>query len=126
MRFCSSLARAETARLGDPWLISLLILWMLPLLYGWRAGAGRETAAPPPTALSTLDPNTAPWWELTVLPGIGEHRARAIVAYREAAEDVTLTAFRSANDLAQVRGIGPRTVERIRPHLRFPSDAGHD
>ena len=32
-------------------------------------------------------------------------------------------AFRSHDDLARVRGIGPRTLERIRPYLLpIPSD----
>jgi competence protein ComEA len=130
---------------GEPWLISLLILWVLLLVHAWRAEPqtsvcanvtdstvdratqtlARAEATRP--VMSTIDPNTAPWWELTVLPGIGERRARAVVAFREsAAKAGTAIAFHSANDLAQVRGIGPRTVERIRPHLHFPQDAGED
>ena len=108
----------------DPWLVSLLLLWALWLAHGWRAG--RESAEPPTprAALSTIDPNTAPWWELTVLPGIGEQRARGIVAFREAAResDTPAAVFRSAEDLAPVHGIGPRTVEGIKPHLRFAGE----
>jgi len=116
-------------RIGhDPWLISLLILWAMGVVPAWRAGAITQAPAPPPPALSTIDPNSAPWWELTVLPGIGEQRARAIVAFREAAQEpgTAKAVFRSAEDLAQVRGIGPRTVERIKPHLRFAEKNGQD
>lgn len=113
---------------GDPWVISLLLLWTLWAVHGWQAGATSIEPAPARPALSTIDPNTAPWWELTVLPGIGEQRARAIVAFREATAKAgaATVVFRSAEDLAQVRGIGPRTVERIKPHLRFPEENGQD
>ena len=77
---------------------------------------------------SRLDPNTAPWWELTQLSGIGETRARAIVEYRGQTRaqngDADAVVFRYADDLRAVKGIGPKTVARIAPHLVFPCD--HD
>lgn len=83
-----------------------------------------------------IDPNTATWGELAArLPGIGEVRANEIVTYREGrraelgADDGT-PVFRVPDDLQAVRGIGPKTVELIAPHLRFPEDvdtgAGRD
>ena len=65
----------------------------------------------------TLDPNQAPWYELARLPSLGEIRAKAIVAHR----DATTTPFRNADDLQAVRGIGPKTAEKLRPYLRFDS-----
>ena len=59
-----------------------------------------------------LDLNKASAGELMALPGIGEKRARAIVAWRDANGP-----FRSVNDLDQVRGIGPATLERLRPFV---------
>ena len=49
---------------------------------------------------------------LTQLPGIGPKKAEAVVAYREAHG-----AFASVADLQQVRGIGPKTVEKLAPLL---------
>jgi competence protein ComEA len=48
------------------------------------------------------------------LVGIGPSKAQAIVAHRE-----KHGAFRSAEDLARVKGIGAKTVERNRELLRF-------
>ncbi len=51
-----------------------------------------------------LDPNRADELSLETLPGIGPVRARAIATERERKP------FRSVEDLARVRGIGPRTL----------------
>jgi competence protein ComEA len=48
------------------------------------------------------------------LVGIGPSKAQAIVAHRE-----KHGAFRSAEDLARVKGIGAKTVDRNRDLLRF-------
>lgn len=48
------------------------------------------------------------------LNGIGLSKAEAIVAHREKNGP-----FKSADDLARVKGIGAKTVERIKPDLRF-------
>jgi competence protein ComEA len=50
--------------------------------------------------------NTADVEALSSLKGIGQSRAEAIVAYREANGP-----FRSLHELTQVRGIGERTIE---------------
>lgn len=65
-----------------------------------------------------LDPNTADAASLAVLPGIGADRAEAIVRAR------TEGSFTRAEDLARVPGIGPATLERLRPLLQFPDDTG--
>jgi len=65
-----------------------------------------------------VDPNTAPWWELTALPGIGEATARSIVDYRRAGSD-SPRVFRRPLDLEPVVGIGPKTIRRIAPHLHL-------
>ena len=58
-----------------------------------------------------LNVNDAPDFELVLLPGIGPKTAAAIVADREAHGP-----FASLDDLQRVSGVGPTTVERIRPH----------
>ena len=60
-----------------------------------------------------LDPNRAGRQELMLLPGIGPARAAAIAAER------TQRAFRSVEELDRVPGIGPRTLEKLRPWLQI-------
>ncbi|MED5449068.1 MAG: helix-hairpin-helix domain-containing protein [Planctomycetota bacterium] len=59
-----------------------------------------------------LDLNSANWAELSQLEGIGETLARRIVADRE-----QNGRFTRVEDLQRVRGIGPRTVLRLKPWL---------
>jgi competence protein ComEA len=68
-----------------------------------------------------INPNEAPVASLARLPGIGLSRARAIVALRSSLHDRAGhgPAFRNADDLSQVSGIGPAVIEGIRPWLRF-------
>ena len=68
-----------------------------------------------------LDPNTATWQELSVLPQIGEVRARAIVAYRESSLARGHIAFTREEDLMKIAGIGPATLATLRPYLEFPA-----
>lgn len=77
-----------------------------------------------PVVRATLDANRSPWWEFTVLPRIGETMARRMVDYRMKSQnqspgDGPIRVFRGAPDLDDVRGIGPKTILRIAPHLRF-------
>lgn len=72
-----------------------------------------------------IDPNTAAWEELATLPGIGEGIARRIVEYRDQAggrSTGSSPVFRKPADLAAVKGIGPKTLARIEPFLRFESE----
>lgn len=71
-----------------------------------------------------VDPNTARWFELAQLPGIGESLARRIVGFRDqqaaaAGRSEPHVVFRRAADLVQVKGIGAKTVQRMGPFLRF-------
>lgn len=63
-----------------------------------------------PTALINL--NTATLTDLLTLPGIGEIRAQAILAYR-----AEYGAFERIEDLQNVSGIGPATYERLAPYI---------
>jgi len=68
-----------------------------------------------------INPNFAPSASLVRLPGIGLSKAEAIIAYREQfiGRDGEVVAFTEANDMQKVRGIGPKTVEKLKPMLRF-------
>lgn len=58
---------------------------------------------------TTININTASSDQLTALHGIGEVKAAAIVAHRTAHGP-----FRSVDDLVEVKGIGPKLVEKNR------------
>lgn len=69
-----------------------------------------------------IDLNAATAEELTALPGIGPVRAAAIVRFRE-----DRGAFRSVDELLDVKGIGPVTLGRLRPLVivgRGPATGG--
>jgi competence protein ComEA len=57
-----------------------------------------------------VDLNRAGRAELLQLPAVGENLARRIIDYRQ-----TNGGFRSVDDLANVHGVGPATLERLRP-----------
>ena len=68
-----------------------------------------------------IDPNRASVAELVRLPGIGPSLAGRIVADRD-----QHGGFPSPEALLRVRGIGPKTLDRIRGFLSFPSPNGGD
>jgi competence protein ComEA len=81
------------------------------------AAAGAPGVPPVATAGAVLADgrivlNAASAEELTKLPGVGMKRAEAIVALR-----TKLKRFRQATDLLRVKGIGPRSLKRMLPHL---------
>ena len=61
--------------------------------------------------------NTADEYDLQRLPGIGEKRARDIVAWREAHGP-----FQTVDELEQVSGIGPATVAGLREYASAGPD----
>ncbi len=65
-----------------------------------------------------IDLRTAGAQALTALPGIGPVLAGRIVAWRTSRTDVW-----QLTDLLEVRGIGPATIERIRPLVTMPETA---
>ncbi|MCI0335385.1 MAG: helix-hairpin-helix domain-containing protein [Planctomycetes bacterium] len=68
--------------------------------------------AEPLTARYLVDINKADWPEFAELPDLGETLARRIVDSRS-----TAGPFGDHDDLLRVRGIGPRTLERLKPYL---------
>ena len=71
-----------------------------------------SVAGTTPAAGLLIDLNTAPAEQLELLPGIGPARAAAIIADRQA-----MGPFRTVDDLQRIRGIGPATVESLRPYV---------
>ncbi len=58
-----------------------------------------------------INPNTAARDDLMRLPGVGEMIANRIIESRP---------FRDTDDLLRVEGIGPKTLDRLKPHLLLP------
>jgi competence ComEA-like helix-hairpin-helix protein len=82
-----------------------------------RSAMPKSTTLP---ALQSVDVNSAPVEELQKLPGIGPALAQRIVSFRETHGD-----FKEPGDVCSVRGIGPRTLDRIRAYLVVRPRAQH-
>jgi competence protein ComEA len=63
-------------------------------------------------AKGVVNINTATEKELALLPRIGEKTAAAIVAYRKEKGN-----FKTVEDIKNVKGIGDKTLELLKPHL---------
>ena len=65
-----------------------------------------------PNKPALLNINTAAAEELQTLPNIGERMAKRIIDYRTQHGD-----FASVDTLQNVKGIGPKTLEKLRPFI---------
>jgi competence protein ComEA len=59
-----------------------------------------------------IDINQATKEDFMKLPGIGEVKAMAIIAYRD-----EIAMFKSIDQLIDVKGIGEKTLEKIKPYI---------
>ncbi len=66
-----------------------------------------------PDLHGVLNLNTASQEELTLLPGVGESRARAIMALRE-----QRGGFQKVDELVEVKGIGEAALAKLRPFVK--------
>jgi len=92
-------------------LLSLGMLWLRQQGY-FRAGPVVEHH-PDKAVEKPIELNTARWWELTLIRGIGEVRAKEIIALRERKKG-----FSKIDELLEVRGITPEILERMRQKVR--------
>jgi DNA uptake protein ComE-like DNA-binding protein len=86
----------------------------------YHAAYSALPSGPPAPAITQIDPNTAPWWELSLLPHVGDALARDIEQFRSILARPGRPAFVRAADLDDVGGIGPKTIQRLARRLRFP------
>lgn len=107
-------------RRTDQAAVAALVVFAMTATVGWWAihGGGRGNLieidrAEPLAAQFEVDVNAADWPELMQLPGIGQTLAHRIVETRQ-----TTGPFLDNDDLRRVHGIGPKTLEQIRPYLR--------
>lgn len=111
---------APTIRRMDQAVLAVIAAASLAAMIGYWAIRGGfsgqkidfERAEPIETRF-WVDVNQAGWAELAQIPGVGESLARRIVESREKAGP-----FIDHDDLRRIRGIGPRTLESMRPYLR--------
>ena len=91
-------------------ILCILLLAALPTAIA-RSSPRRTTVSPPAPEMR-LDINTASRAELMAIPGIGRATANAIIDHRAARG-----LFPTIESLDAVRGIGPRTIEDLRPFI---------
>ncbi len=106
-------------RRADQAVLAVLVLLALAAMGGWwisQGGPGNRLVeadqAQRRVANFQVDINTADWPELIQLPGIGDTLAQRIIDTRQ-----TAGPFAEPDDLRNVKGIGPKIMERIRPYL---------
>jgi competence protein ComEA len=108
-----------TLRRSDQAVAGVVAAGLLAALAGWwigqegASGGLVDIERAEPTAIEfKLDVNTADWPELALMPNIGEQLAKRIVEDR-----AVKGPFRELADLRRVRGIGPKTLEGMKPYL---------
>lgn len=101
-------------------LVAAAVLLAILAMAGWFIAAGGGSGGlvdydhpPNVEAGFTVNINDAGTTELAQLPGLGPATAERIVAYRREHGP-----FASHDDLLAVTGIGPVTLESLRPFLR--------
>jgi competence protein ComEA len=87
----------QALRVATATVIALTLVWTTSP--AWSASGAK-----------LLNVNTADTVQLQALPGIGPKKAEAIVLYR-----ASNGPFRQIDDLILVKGIGPKTLEKLRP-----------
>ena len=97
-------------------LILVTINWLR--LSGWGAAPLEVDRQAARRYDFTIDINNASWIEWAQIEGIGEVTARKIVEDRDANGP-----FHGISDVQRVKGIGPKTLERMRPFLRVTENA---
>ena len=115
----SSETRTQRRELFVAYILGAVMLASLGYLYAQQRGWFR--AAPVVERHATdlprkpIELNSANWFELMQIQGIGEVRAKEIVRLRESKK----RGFASFDELTAVRGITPEIVERMKEHVRL-------
>jgi len=92
------------------WNVRILTLGLLVCAFAASLAGAAESGAQKPTP---IDLNKASEEQLMTVPGIGEAIAKRIVTFRDEHGP-----FRRVEDLMRVKGIGEKSLERIRPYVK--------
>jgi competence protein ComEA len=106
-------------RRTDQVAVAVIVAVSLVLIAGWWIWNGQlrgrliDIEQADPIAIDfKVDVNKADWPELSLMPNIGEQLAKRIVADR-----TERGPYRDLADLRRVRGIGPKTLDSMKPFL---------
>ena len=112
---------APTSAAGDVGRFVALsgLIWLVAAAAAFRTVDFSDPRLGAAKPISALDPNSAPWWEMSMLPLIGDALARRIEEFRRDVPVGGGPTFARVADLDAVRGIGPKTIQRIAPYLCF-------
>lgn len=89
--------------------LALALVTTMALIAGPSLAAGDSA-----TLTGTVNVNTATVEELQLLPGIGESRAKAVIAMRK-----QRGGFKSVSELTDVKGIGEAALAKLLPFARI-------
>lgn len=79
----------------------------------WLARSGHNADATPVQGTLRVNINTSTLTELESIPGIGEARAKHVVAGRP---------YATVDELLKVSGIGPKSLEDLRPYVKVDGE----
>jgi competence protein ComEA len=96
---------------------AIMLLVLCTYLPVMAEPAAVEKPAAKAVMQGTVNINTADATQLALLPGIGPKAADSIISYRSSAG-----AFTSIDDLVKVKGIGQKTLEKLRPYLSLKGE----
>lgn len=97
--------------------VSVALCWILVAAFVTDYVAG-QLGTDEIAVYDTVNPNLAAIESLVRLPGVGPATAESIIEYRQDTPD-RKEAFTKPADLQSIKGIGPKTVEKIEPWLSF-------
>lgn len=83
-----------------------------------NASEREPTSSPSPSAENPINVNSASLDALQALPGIGPALSKRIETYRSSQRP-----FQHVDELTRVSGIGPKTLETLRPMVRVGAPA---
>jgi competence ComEA-like helix-hairpin-helix protein len=90
----------------------LLIVMLIGMVISYWGTVDISRGVPVCTYQYKVDLNTAPASEFEILPGLGPKLSEAVIEYRE-----QHGRFNSIEEIDNVRGIGPKKLEVLRPFL---------
>ena len=91
--------------------VAVAFVLLFAALIAFRGYTDIDTQ-PPQLADYRVEVNSQRWAELANLPRIGEKTAKRIIAHGE-----TIGGFQTIDQLMEVKGVGPKTLDGLRSYL---------